>query len=174
MGGGCVAMQLTMLFFILSIIINTIITIVLISRNNLSHKLLREIKTGVQNMVNEVESKITLAMDLIQELEELLKQAEKIDTKILSQDSYVEKHTLEENQQASNEKDIDIQKVSIEKLNEQETLHNQRDAIVRMLSQNHSVKSIAETLNVTVEEVNIMKYKEVKKKATKKKWFKVP
>ena len=72
------------LLFIVSGILNFIIIAVLISRNTISQRLMKEIHSYTQNTINELDKHVVLAETTKEELQLVLEQAQSISTKTKS------------------------------------------------------------------------------------------
>lgn len=140
--------------------INIIITSMLVAKNNVSRRLLGELKGGVQNIINELDTHIALAEDVKVELSLLLKKSENL----------VCTHSKSRKKTSSNITNKESSYVSKDSQND--FISQENIALIGLLlDKGESDESIIETLQVSYQEIMMVKMLHYKKqgKSSKKK-----
>lgn len=147
-------MSITIILFILAIIINLIVTVVIVSRHSVSGKILKEIKPGVQSVVNDIDKRIVLLMDMMEEVESTK-------DNLINSATKKKKSTREKIEPPPSPRTSSDATHTIAYESKNESLHKDESGmkknIATLLLNGDSIESVMETLGVSYEEVNIIR-----------------
>lgn len=149
-------------FFVLILLIlffcgNIVVTSILVARNSITKKVVKELKSSVQNIINELDTHTALAHDVSQELKLLLKVSEK------SIGSSKSTHTRTVDAAASALRTKGKNTVSSHWENDIVSFIN------LMIDKGESDEHIVRTLDISFEELNLVKLQRLRSSKQKKK-----
>lgn len=146
------SLGINLLLILFVFCINIVITIILIQKNTLSHKLLKELKSEVKNIINEVDNHIVLAENTKNELSLLLKKANVNIKRSGVSKSKHKVHSIPDSKLVSKDSGT-IGAVEHSRNNFEENIV----LINMLLLQGASSESIMDILHLTLEEINLVK-----------------